>query len=97
MPELPRSALIVTDAWHPQVNGVVRSIERIGAELLDRGIRVDYLTPQDFWTVPMPGYREIALAMARPDAVGRRIKGLRPEAIHIATERSEECRGGQEG
>jgi len=86
MPELPRSALIVTDAWHPQVNGVVRSIERIGAELLDRGIRVDYLTPQDFWTVPMPGYREIALAMARPDAVGRRIKALRPEAIHIATE-----------
>lgn len=86
MPELPRSALIVTDAWHPQVNGVVRSIERIGAELLDRGIRVDYLTPQDFWTVPMPGYREIALAMARPDVVGRRIRTLRPEAIHIATE-----------
>jgi glycosyltransferase involved in cell wall biosynthesis len=86
MPELPRSALIVTDAWHPQVNGVVRSIERIGAELSERGIRVDYLTPQDFWTVPMPGYQEIALAMARPDAVGRRIDALRPEAIHIATE-----------
>jgi glycosyltransferase involved in cell wall biosynthesis len=86
MPELPRSALIVTDAWHPQVNGVVRSIERIGAELSARGIRVDYLTPQDFWTVPMPGYQEIALAMARPDAVGRRIDAVRPESIHIATE-----------
>ena len=86
MSSLPRSVLIVTDAWSPQVNGVVRSIERIGAELQRRGIRVDYLTPQDFWTVPLPGYGEIALAVARPDVVGRRIAALRPDAIHIATE-----------
>lgn len=84
--ELPRSVLIVTDAWHPQVNGVVHTIERIGAELSKRGIRVEYLTPQDFWTVPMPGYQEIALAMARPDAVGRCVSAVRPDAIHIATE-----------
>ncbi len=81
-----RSVLIITDAWSPQVNGVVRSIERIGAELSGRGMRVDYLTPQDFWTVPLPGYGEIALAVARPDAVGRRIAALRPDSVHIATE-----------
>lgn len=53
--KLPRSIVSVTGAWHPLVNGVARSIERIGAELSGRGIRVDHITPQDFRTVPMPG------------------------------------------
>ena len=49
--EFPRSVLIVTDAWHPQVNGVVRSIERTADELRKRGIEVTLITPAEFRTV----------------------------------------------
>lgn len=86
MPELPRSVLIVTDAWYPQINGVVRSIERVGAEMTARGIHVDYLTPQQFRTFPMPGYNEIALSLTHAAPVYRKIDALHPDAIHIATE-----------
>ena len=82
----PRSVLIVTDAWHPQVNGVVRSIERVAEQLTARGIAVSYLTPADFRTVPMPGYSEIALSLTGPRAVYRRIEAAGAEAIHVATE-----------
>ena len=58
---LPRKVLIVTDAWHPQVNGVVRSIERTAEQMTARGIEVAYITPNEFRTIPMPGYDEIAL------------------------------------
>lgn len=86
MSELPRSVLIVTDAWYPQINGVVRSIERVGTEMTARGIRVDYLTPQQFRTFPMPGYDEIALSLTWAAPIYRMIDALRPDAIHIATE-----------
>jgi glycosyltransferase involved in cell wall biosynthesis len=81
-----KSILVVTDAWHPQVNGVVRSIEKIGEELTERGIRVDYITPSEFRTVPMPGYSEIGLSMTHRWSVVSRIEALNPDAIHIATE-----------
>jgi glycosyltransferase involved in cell wall biosynthesis len=82
----PKTVLIVTDAWYPQINGVVRSIERVGAEMAARGIHVDYLTPLEFRTFPMPGYDEIALSLTRGAPVYRRLDALRPDAIHIATE-----------
>ncbi|HHY50488.1 MAG TPA: glycosyltransferase family 1 protein, partial [Alphaproteobacteria bacterium] len=85
MPQ-PRTVLIVTDAWHPQVNGVVRSIERVAAEMTSRGIEVTFITPDAFRTVPMPGYSEIALALAPPRRVDERIEAAGAEAIHIATE-----------
>lgn len=82
----PRSLLIVTDAWHPQVNGVVRSIEQTKLQLEAEGIEVSLLTPAEFRTMPMPGYKEIGLSLTTPGTVARRIEALRPEAIHIATE-----------
>lgn len=76
----------MTDAWHPQVNGVVHSIEGVANELLARGIRVVLVTPNDFRTVPMPGYPEIALSITGPGAVYRRMEAARADTVHIATE-----------
>jgi glycosyltransferase involved in cell wall biosynthesis len=86
MPSLPTKVLIVTDAWHPQVNGVVRSIERVVEQMRRRGIEVELLTPAGFRTVPMPGYAEIALSLTTSAPVFRRIEAIAPDAIHIATE-----------
>ena len=81
-----KSVLIVTDAWHPQINGVVRSLERVTEVMTARGIDVHFLTPQDFATVPMPGYNEIRLSMTMPGRVHRMMERFSPDAIHIATE-----------
>lgn len=66
---LPRTVLIVTDAWHPQVNGVVRSIERIVEQMEAAGISVKLITPQEFRTLPMPGYSEIRLSLVHKHTV----------------------------
>src|SRR5690606_14298545 len=81
-----KSILIVTDAWHPQINGVVRSLARVTEVMTARGINVHFLTPQDFATVPMPGYNEIRLSMTMPGPVHRMMERVAPDAIHIATE-----------
>ncbi|NOZ32281.1 MAG: glycosyltransferase family 1 protein [Alphaproteobacteria bacterium] len=81
-----KSVLIVTDAWHPQVNGVVNSLEQVALGLRARGMRVEFLTPGDFPTVPMPGYKEIRLSIALPRRVRKRIEMANVDAIHIATE-----------
>lgn len=78
--------LIATDAWHPQINGVVRTLDRLGSELRRRGLTIDYVTPSDFRSVAMPGYREIRLALVPPGALARRIGEINPDHIHIATE-----------
>ncbi len=83
---IPRSVLIVTDAWHPQINGVVRVIERLRENLEARGITVNVMAPDSFWTVPMPGYREIRLSLVNRRKVRCTIERLKPESIHIATE-----------
>jgi len=86
MPAQLRSLLIVTDAWYPQVNGVVRSIDKTAAELRTTGIEVNLITPADYRTVPMPGYSEIGLSLTTRGPVIRRLEALNPDAIHIATE-----------
>jgi glycosyltransferase involved in cell wall biosynthesis len=78
--------LVVTDAWRPQVNGVVRSLESVGVALREMGTDVDFLTPQGFATVPLPTYGEIRLALASPWAVARRLDAAAADHIHIATE-----------
>ncbi len=81
-----RRVLIVSDAWHPQVNGVVRTLEWLAREAPAFGIEVAMLTPDMFWSVPMPTYPEIRLSLAMPGTIARRIEDLAPDAIHIATE-----------
>jgi glycosyltransferase involved in cell wall biosynthesis len=78
--------LIVTDAWHPQINGVVRSLTEIGKQAAEFGFAADYLTPEGFPTIAMPGYAEIRLALASPSQVAQRIEAVAPDFIHIATE-----------
>ena len=78
--------VIVTDAWHPQVNGVVRTLTRMTMELPKFGVRVTMLTPDGFRSIPCPGYSEIRLAFATSRAVGRTISASGADHVHIATE-----------
>lgn len=78
--------LIVTDAWGPQVNGVVRTLQAVIAELERTGHRVTRISPDQFASVPCPTYPEIRLALASARTIGDRIVAAMPDAIHIATE-----------
>ncbi|MEG6509242.1 glycosyltransferase family 1 protein [Methyloligella sp. 2.7D] len=78
--------LVATDAWHPQVNGVVCTYERLAEEIAARGDELLFLAPSDFRTVPCPTYPEIRLAMTGSRQVAKRINELAPDFIHIATE-----------
>jgi 1,2-diacylglycerol 3-alpha-glucosyltransferase/glucuronosyltransferase len=78
--------LIATDAWKPQVNGVVRTYENLTRELEAAGHSVTILSPLDFATLPCPGYREIRLALARRSVVAAFMKRGEYDHVHIATE-----------
>ena len=78
--------LVATDAWHPQVNGVVRTLGHVAREARALGAELEFLAPGEFWTLPMPSYPEIRLALPAPGDVERRLDRVRPDAIHIATE-----------
>jgi glycosyltransferase involved in cell wall biosynthesis len=78
--------LVVTDAWHPQVNGVVRTLGHMAREALELGAEIEILSPAEFWTLPVPTYPEIRLALTGPGDVERRLDRAKPTAVHIATE-----------
>ena len=78
--------LIATDAWHPQVNGVVRTLTSLAASARRLGVEVSFLTPEGFPSFPVPTYQELRCALPSPRAVARRIEQAQPDAIHIATE-----------
>ena len=78
--------LLVTDAWEPQVNGVVRTLKSTYRELERMGHEVELLTPAGFRTLPCPTYPDIRLSVLPGRQVGRRIRDFGPQAIHIATE-----------
>ena len=77
---------IITDAWHPQVNGVVRTLSTTCDHLRRAGHEVLPITPQAFRTVPCPTYPSIPLAVLPGRGVRRALEAFRPQAIHIATE-----------
>jgi len=78
--------LVATDAWRPQLNGVVRTYERVCEEAQKLGADIAFLTPSEFATVPAPTYPEIRLAVPRFSIVRRIFGEVRPDAVHIATE-----------
>jgi glycosyltransferase involved in cell wall biosynthesis len=78
--------LLATDAWEPQVNGVVRTLTRVVSELRAMGDEVEVISPDQFPTFPLPTYPEIKLAVGAFEKVQQRFKAFEPEAIHIATE-----------
>ena len=77
---------LVTDAWAPQVNGVVRTLAETTAELRRRGHEVEVTSPDLYRSLPCPTYSEIRLALAGRRKVGRRLAAFGPDAVHIATE-----------
>jgi glycosyltransferase involved in cell wall biosynthesis len=84
--ERPVRILIVTDAWFPQINGVVRTLSTTRERLEALGHHVDVIAPDRFHSIPCPTYPEIRLALCTPSRVGRMIEEHAPEAVHIATE-----------
>ena len=78
--------LFITDAWHPQINGVVRTLSTTGRELEKMGHTVAFIGPDQFRTVALPGYAEIRMALAPRRKLERLIAAFQPQAIHIATE-----------
>jgi glycosyltransferase involved in cell wall biosynthesis len=77
---------LVTDAWAPQVNGVVRTLAATTAELRRRGHEVAMVSPDLYRSLPCPTYPEIRLALAGERSVGQQLERLAPHAIHLATE-----------
>jgi glycosyltransferase involved in cell wall biosynthesis len=83
---LPARILLVTDAWAPQVNGVVRTLQTVTGELAALGHTVEVIGPDRFLTLPCPTYPDIRLALLPRRRLGRMIEAFAPDALHIATE-----------
>ncbi|GAA0329104.1 glycosyltransferase family 1 protein [Sphingomonas oligophenolica] len=77
---------IATDAWSPQVNGVVRTLQAVRTELERQGHEILIVSPDLFYSLPCPTYPEIRLAFATVADVGKRLADFNPHAIHLATE-----------
>src|SRR3569832_2158616 len=77
---------IVTDAWRPQINGVVTTLSTTGTLLEQLGHDVRFVTPDHFKTIPCPTYPSIRLARNPIQGVRRALDAFEPDAIHIATE-----------
>lgn len=85
--EPPKRLMVVTDAWEPQVNGVVRTLSRVLQEVRAMGVEVEICSPADgYKTVPLPTYSEIRLAVGARKNLEERFKAFAPDAVHIATE-----------
>jgi glycosyltransferase involved in cell wall biosynthesis len=82
----PMRILLATDAWHPQVNGVVRTLTSLSRSAPQLGVSIEFLTPDGFPCVPLPTYPGLRLALPRRREIARRIEQAKPDAIHIATE-----------
>ncbi|MET4133116.1 glycosyltransferase involved in cell wall biosynthesis [Porphyrobacter sp. MBR-155] len=85
-PATPASIAIITDAWHPQTNGVVRTLSTTCDVLRRWGHQVTVISPEGYPSMPAPTYPEIRLALTAPGAVGRQLAKIAPDAVHIATE-----------
>ena len=78
--------VVATDAWKPQVNGVVHTLERMSTAAREFGATFEFVTPERFTTLPLPTYPDIRVALASADAVERAIRDSGADHLHIATE-----------
>lgn len=78
--------MIVTDAWRPQVNGVVRTLSTLAGELKAMGHAVEVIGPDRFRTMPCPTYPDISLSLLPKRKLIRMIEAFKPDHLHIATE-----------
>jgi hypothetical protein len=77
--------LIATDAWRPQVNGVVRTLGALARAAAKIGVDIQFLSPDGFWTFPVPTYPGLRLALPRGKTIAARIEAAQADAIHVAT------------
>jgi glycosyltransferase involved in cell wall biosynthesis len=78
--------LVATDAWHPQINGVVRTLTTLAKAVRNRGASIEFLTPEGFPSFPLPTYPGMRCAITNSREIARRVEAIAPDAIHIATE-----------
>ena len=78
--------LVATDAWRPQVNGVVRTLNSLARAAAKLGVTIEFLSPDGFPSLPVPTYPGLRLALPSRRKIAARIEATRPDAIHIATE-----------
>jgi glycosyltransferase involved in cell wall biosynthesis len=78
--------LIATDAWHPQINGVVRTLTSLAESARRLDVTVEFLSPEGFPSFPLPSYPDLRIAWPQRAEIARRIQAAAPDAIHIATE-----------
>src|SRR3984957_4647352 len=78
--------LIATDAWHPQVNGVVRTLTSLARSAPALGANIEFLTPEGFPSMALPTYPGLRVALPNRRKIADRIEEVAPDAIHIATE-----------
>lgn len=78
--------LIATDAWSPQVNGVVRTLQSVASCARAMGVQVEFLTPDGFPSMPIPTYPGLRVALPGMSEIARRIEAVGADAVHIATE-----------
>jgi len=78
--------LVATDAWHPQINGVVRTLESLAVAVRKHGAEIEFLTGDGFPSFPLPTYQSIRCALPNAREIARRIEQAAPDAVHIATE-----------
>lgn len=81
-----RRVAIISDAWHPQVNGVVRTLSMVKKELEGAGFAVDVIGPDRFFNISCPTYSEVRLALDGATRLSHHVLKFKPDAIHIATE-----------
>jgi glycosyltransferase involved in cell wall biosynthesis len=82
----PMKVLVATDAWRPQVNGVVRTLNSLARAAAKLGVEIEFLTPDGFWTFPVPTYPGLRLALPSKKKIAEQVETAKPDAIHIATE-----------
>src|ERR1700730_19061219 len=78
--------LIATDAWRPQVNGVVRTLTSLARSASALGAEIEFLTPDGFPSLGVPTYPGLRVALPSRREIAVRIEAASPDAIHIATE-----------
>src|SRR5260221_3204950 len=78
--------LVATDAWHPQINGVVRTLTMMAAAAKNLGVEISFLRPHSFRTFARPSYPDLQLALPYPAKIAALIEAAKPDGIHIATE-----------
>ena len=78
--------LVATDAWHPQVNGVVRTLTSLARAASVLGEEIEFLTPEGFPSFGVPTYPGLRVAWPNRREIAKRIEAAAPDAVHIATE-----------